>query len=99
MRGTTIIGPVIGIYGASEVVFRPAAPGSGLRAGGGVRVVLELAGVHDVLAKSVGSTNSHNIVKATFDAFARLESRYNIRALRRSLTGGGEPASTEARTA
>jgi small subunit ribosomal protein S5 len=99
MRGTTIIGPVIGRFGASQVVFNPAAPGSGLKAGGGVRIVLELAGVHDILAKSVGSTNSHNIVKATFDAFATLESRYLTRALRRQLTGGTETAPAEARTA
>jgi len=99
MRGTTIIAPVIGIFGASRVVFNPAAPGSGLRAGGGVRTVLELAGVHDILAKSVGSTNSHNIVKATFAAFARLESRSAARGLRRQLTGGPESAPGEARTA
>jgi len=83
LRGTTLTNPVVGEYGASKVVFRPAAPGSGMIAGGGVRKVLELAGVHDVLSKSLGNTNSHNIVRATFDAFEKLNAWNNARRLRR----------------
>jgi len=83
LRGTTLSNPVIGVYGASKVVFRPAAPGTGMVAGGGVRKVLELAGVHDVLAKSLGNTNSHNVVRATFDAFEKLYAWSNARRLRR----------------
>ncbi len=89
LRGSTLPSPVVGRFGASRVVFRPAAPGTGLIAGGGVRIVLELAGVHDILAKSLGSTNSHNIVKATFDAFVRLETWSASRRLRRQFAGAG----------
>jgi len=95
LRGTTLTGPVVGHFGASKVQFRPAAPGTGLIAGGGVRTVLELAGVHDVLAKSLGSTNEHNIVKAAFDAFDKLGLWYVSRGLRRQLVG----ASSEQRAA
>ncbi len=93
LRGTTLPNPVTGVYGASKVVFRPAAPGTGLVAGGGVRAVLELAGVHDVLTKSLGNTNSHNIVKATFDAFSKISRWRHARSLRRQMvsarSGGG----------
>ncbi len=94
LRGTTIASPVTGHFGASWVTFRPAAPGTGLIAGGGVRIVLELAGVRDVLTKSLGSTNSHNIVKATFDAFDQLATGATARRLRRQLIGAvdGEAA-------
>jgi len=88
LRGTTIASPMIGRSGASKVVFRPAAPGTGLIAGGGVRVVLELAGVRDVLAKCVGNTNAHNSVRATFDAFEKLNDWAESRRLRRQAVGG-----------
>ena len=88
LRGSTLPNPVVGDYGASKVVFRPAAPGTGLIAGGGVRILLELAGVHDILTKSLGNTNSHNIVKAVFDAFRKLSDWNTSRRLRRHPEGG-----------
>lgn len=91
LRGTTIASPMVGRFGASKVVFRPAAPGTGLIAGGGVRIVLELAGVRDVLAKCVGNTNSHNSVRATFDAFDKLNEWAQSRRLRRQATGASAP--------
>jgi len=72
--GRTIPHDVTVRYGAARVMLRPASPGTGVIAGGGVRAVVEAAGVHDVLSKSMGSDNAFNVVMATFKALTELNS-------------------------
>ena len=67
-----------GKYGAGKVLIKPASDGTGVIAGGAMRAVLEIAGVHNVLAKSQGSSNPHNVVKATIDALAKLRSPMEV---------------------
>ena len=67
-----------GKFGGAKVFIKPASPGTGVIAGGAVRAVLESVGVHDVLSKSQGSSNPHNVVKATFDALLQLRSAGSI---------------------
>jgi small subunit ribosomal protein S5 len=71
--GTTIPHRVVGHHGAGRVMLRPASPGTGVIAGGAVRLLLEAAGVKDVLAKIIGTTNPHNVLGATVDALKQLE--------------------------
>jgi small subunit ribosomal protein S5 len=72
----------LGRYGSGRVLIKPAPEGTGVIAGGAVRAVMTSAGVQNVLTKSIGTTNPHNVIKATFDALRKLKSREAVAALR-----------------
>ena len=84
LAGSTITHPVIGINSAGRVMMKPAAPGTGVIAGGAARVILEEAGVHDVLCKSLGSSNAINVARATINGLKSLQ-RPDVVAARRGL--------------
>ena len=82
LKGTTIPHQVLGLYGSGQVLLKPAPDGTGIIAGGPVRAVIEVAGISNVLTKSIGTSNPHNVIKATFDALLRLKDVAKVAELR-----------------
>lgn len=91
LAGTTLPHPVVGQFGASEVMLKPATPGTGVIAGGGVRAVLEAAGVRDVLTKSLGSANKLNVVRATMVALTSMRDAATMAPKRNKPAADLEP--------
>ncbi len=78
IKGTTIPHETVAQFGAARVILRPASKGTGIKAGGAVRAIMEAAGIQDVLTKCVGSRNPHNLVKAIINAFSRMKSAEEV---------------------
>lgn len=84
LKGTTIPHEVMGHFGAANVLLKPAVDGTGVIAGGAVRAIVESAGIHNILTKSLGTSNPHNVLQATMDALSQLRNREDYERMRKA---------------